>query len=335
MTATTISFNKTGYDPFIDFLKAYAIIFVIVAHNFPTVFWNYCLFQVWADMQAPIFILIQVFHAYKKGNPPTIKWSSLLKRIVLPFVAIQGIILSLRLFFSSESTHNVLISSVIGGGYGPGSYYFWIYIQVAFILVWIWPLVKKLTRKQITWLFLLLSIGCEVLFSVINLPDYVYRLLAVRYLFLIPLALIWVDKGVELNAKNVLLSIVSIAAVIFFSFSKLDLEPLFYQTGWSTHRWICYFYLPILLTYALWLVFNQLKKSETISLVIKEIAKCSYEIYLFQMLVFVALPASRLDFISSVYLRLPLWMVLTFLFSIVGGILLNRMLQIIYTVKTK
>lgn len=78
--------------------------------------WNYCLFQVWADMQVPIFILIQVFHAYKKGNPPTIKWSSLLKRIVLPFVAIQGIILSLRLFFSSESTHNVLISSVIGGG---------------------------------------------------------------------------------------------------------------------------------------------------------------------------------------------------------------------------
>ena len=112
----TISFNKTGYDPFIDFLKAYAIIFVVVAHNFPTVLWNYCLFQVWADMQAPIFILIQVFHAYKKGNPPTIKWSSLLKRIVLPFVAIQGIILSLRLFFSSKSTHNVLISSVMGGG---------------------------------------------------------------------------------------------------------------------------------------------------------------------------------------------------------------------------
>lgn len=28
--ASPILFNKTGYDPFIDFLKAYAIVFVIV-----------------------------------------------------------------------------------------------------------------------------------------------------------------------------------------------------------------------------------------------------------------------------------------------------------------
>lgn len=116
MKAPVVTFNKTGYDPFIDFLKAYSIIFVIVAHSLPTFLWKYCLFRVWGDMQVPMFILIQAFHAYKKGIAPTIKWSSLLKRIVLPFVAIQGVILSLRLLLSSESTHNVLISSVIGGG---------------------------------------------------------------------------------------------------------------------------------------------------------------------------------------------------------------------------
>jgi hypothetical protein len=116
--AITVSFNKTGYDPFIDFLKAYAIIFVVISHSFPTELWKYCLFQVWADMQVPIFILIQVFHAYKKGSAPTIKWSSLLKRIVIPFFAIQGVILFFRLFFSLESERNILISSVIGGGMG-------------------------------------------------------------------------------------------------------------------------------------------------------------------------------------------------------------------------
>lgn len=115
----TISFNKTGYDPFIDFLKAYAIIFVVVAHNFPSELWNYCLFQVWADMQVPMFILIQVFHAYKKGTAPTIKWPSLLKRIILPFVGIQAIILSLRLLLGLDTARNVLISSVIGGGTAP------------------------------------------------------------------------------------------------------------------------------------------------------------------------------------------------------------------------
>ena len=329
-----ISFNKTGYDPFIDFLKAYAIIFVVVAHNFPSELWKYCLFQVWADMQVPMFILIQVFHAYKKGTAPRIKWSSLLKRIVLPFVVIQAIILSLRLLFSSESPYNVLVSSVIGGGYGPGSYYFWIYIQVAILLVWIWPLVKKLARIQLTCLFLFLSIGCEILFSVINLPDFVYRLLAIRYLFLIPLALVWIDKGVELNVKNVALSVVSIASVVFFSFSNLNLEPFFYQTGWATHRWICYFYLPILLTNVLWIVFNQVKRVDMISSAIKEVARCSYEIYLAQMLVFVVFPMSRLSFIQSSYIRLPIWMILTFAISILGGILLNRAEQRLYVFKS-
>lgn len=196
-------------------------------------------------------------------------------------------------------------------------------------------MVKKLTRNQLTWLFLILSVGCEILFSIINLPDFIYRLLAVRYLFLIPLAMVWIDKGVELNVKYVVLSMVSIAAVIFFSFSKLNLEPLFYNTGWAFHRWICYFYLPILLTYALWIVFNEVKMLEKFSIVIREVAKCSYEIYLVQMLVFVAFPMSRLSFIQSTYLRLPIWMILTFAISIFGGILLNSVLQRLYVVKAK
>jgi hypothetical protein len=135
--------------------------------------------------------------------------------------------------------------------------------------------------------------------------------------------------------KSVLLSIVSIGAVIFFSYTSYNLEPLFYQTGWAFHRWICYFYIPILLTYVLWLVYNPIKKLEKLSIAIKEIAKCSYEIYLFQMLVFVVLPSSRLNFIQSIYLRLPLWIILTFVISIVGGILLNRILPKLYMVKSK
>lgn len=279
-------------------------------------------------MQVPLFILIQAFHAYKKGIAPAIKWRPLFKRIVFPFVFIQAVILFFRFLSGQGSMRNILFSSVIRGGYGPGSYYFWIYIQVAVIIVWIWPLVKKLTRNQLTWVFLLFSIGCEILFSIINFPDYVYRLLAIRYLFLIPLALIWVEsRGVELNVKNIFLSVLSIAAVIFFSFSKVNLEPVFYQTSWSFHRWICYFYLPILLTYALWLLFNQLKNSERLMSIIKITAKSSYEIYLVQMLVFVVFPINRISFIQSQYLRLPIWMLLTFVISILGGILLHMILQ--------
>lgn len=116
MEAEVISFNKTDHDPFIDFLKAYAIIFVIVAHNLPTFLWDYCLFRLWADMQVPMFILIQAFHAYKKGTTPKIKWPTLFKRIIIPFFLIQGLILLYRLLFDSQSLRKILITSVIGGG---------------------------------------------------------------------------------------------------------------------------------------------------------------------------------------------------------------------------
>lgn len=328
-----ISFNKTGYDPFIDFLKAYAIVFVVVAHNFPASLWNYCLFRVWADMQVPLFILIQVFHAYKKGKAPKIKWPSLLKRIVLPFFCIQGLIVAFKSILGGGDFWTYLkIGLLEGGGYGPGSYYFWIYIQMALILVIVWPLFLKLGRRKLIWLCLLFSVGCEILFSLIDLPDTIYELLAVRYLFLIPLAIPWINEGVVLNRENVVLSIISIGAVVFFSFTKVDLEPIFFNTGWATHRWICYFYLPVLLTYALWLGFKIIRRSSVLFALVKTVANSSYEIYLIQMFVFVFLPYSTFDFISNTFVRLSIWMVLTFALSLLGGIILNRVRNII-TVK--
>lgn len=332
MNVPVVTFNKTGYDPFIDFLKAYAIIFVVVAHIFPTSLWNYCLFQVWADMQVPIFILIQAFHAYKKGAP-IIKWTTLLNRIIIPFVLVQGFTLFFFILFFPNQTNDVLISSIISGGIGPGSYYFWIYLQVAIILVIVWPVINRLTRVQVTWLFLMCSIFCEVLFSLINLPDYIYRLLAVRYLFLIPMALIWVDEGVLLNVKHIILSIISIFFVLFFSFLKIDLEPLFYNTGWACHRWICYYYLPILLTYALWLLYDSFFKVGWISSFVKKIGKSSYGIYLAQMSVFVLFPIQCMDFIELPLIKLLVCMLLIFILSIGGGIILNNLMYKVFLVR--
>ena len=129
------------------------------------------------------------------------------------------------------------------------------------------------------------------------------------------------------NIKTIRLSLLSIFAVLFFMFNKKNLEPFFFQTGWATHRWICYYYLPTLLTYALWLVYNGLNKSEKTSSIIRTIAQCSYEIYLVQMLVFVSISASMLSFISSTVVRLTIWISLTYILSIVGGIIMNRCLK--------
>lgn len=77
-----ISFNKKGYDPFIDFLKAYAILCVLFGHTFPHL--NEIGYGMWAGMQVPIFILIQSFHSLKK-ELTKLNIIKVAKRIFIPF----------------------------------------------------------------------------------------------------------------------------------------------------------------------------------------------------------------------------------------------------------
>lgn len=312
----TITFNKSGYDPFIDFLKAYSIICVIIAHILPPKFYKYILFQVWGDMQVPMFVLIQVFHAYKKGMKPKLNWNSLLKRLCLPFIAVQVVIVG----FKSINGEGVFWTNFIySGGFGPGSYYIWIYIQLAFLLIIIWPLLKRIAFKYLLIDFIIISIFFEVLFSIIDLPDWLYRLLCIRYLFLIPLGLVWIEKGVLLNRKTILSSVLSIIVVMFFIFSNYDLEPFFFKTGWKTHRWICYFYLPVLLTYGLYLVWDKVKQLQLIEKAVRWTAARSYEIFLSQMAVFVCFPFADFSLILNGIIGISIMVLLVFSLSIFFG----------------
>lgn len=58
-----ITFNKSCYDSFIDFLKAYAIIIVVFTHCIPSFVHDNIIGCLWIDVLVPLFLLIQVFHA--------------------------------------------------------------------------------------------------------------------------------------------------------------------------------------------------------------------------------------------------------------------------------
>ena len=121
-----LSFNKSiqlpheGYSPFIEFLKAYAIICVVLAHAIPDKYFGIIQFELWGDMQVPLFILIQTFHAYKKGLKPQLKFKKLFDRIMLPFLVTQFVIIAVWLLVScvtpTLSVSNELLGIAIGGG---------------------------------------------------------------------------------------------------------------------------------------------------------------------------------------------------------------------------
>ncbi len=76
-------------------------------------------------------------------------------------------------------------------------------------------------------------------------------------------------EGVVINKKTVMISLASIIAVEFFAYSKIDLEPFFITTDWKIHRWVCYYYVAILMPSVLYDVYIRIKERGCFSLLLK------------------------------------------------------------------
>lgn len=60
-----IKLKRNGYDEFLDYLKGISIIMVLINHGAQSIV-DIALFPIWIYEAVPMFLLIQVFHAYKK-----------------------------------------------------------------------------------------------------------------------------------------------------------------------------------------------------------------------------------------------------------------------------
>lgn len=308
-----ISFNTQGYDPFIDFLKAYAILCVLLGHTFP--YLDKIGYGVWAGMQVPIFILIQAFHALKKDSPK-LNFTNIIKRIFIPFAITTSItiaiIFALKMIGGGyELNFNVLCAR---GGVGPGCYYPWIFLQIAILLPLIRPLLDKGSRLQQIIIAIVVCEIFEIAESMIGIPEHIYRLIAVRYFFLIYLAWIWIKDGIVLNAKTFAFSFISLMFIIYFEYFSINDEPWFFSTSWKFHRWPCYYYVSTLLCYVLYCVYKHVSKIRIFNKATYILAKCSYEIFLIQMAMIAIIPNFGMG-----------WMVLIIFSSIIGGYYFNKL----------
>ena len=326
-----ISLSKTSYDPFIDYLKAYSILCVVLSHALPVKLWDYTMIMIWGNMQVPMFVLIQTFHAYKKGLKPQVSTRNLCKRIICPFILIQLFILlccfGIHVISGTFPIRNELIQTLLGGGKGPGSYYPWVYVQLALILPFAWKYFQRYKMSQLLLPYVFVCVGFDILFSFIDMLEWLYRLTAVRYIFLIYLGMIWVKDGVRVNWKTVIFSLMTIGVTLFFYYTKLDLEPWFFNTGWTTHRWICYYYVGSLLTVAVWYLYRWIQRVGWIDKLVIEVAKSSYEIFLVQMAVFVLLPPIIGHFIDDVFIRFVVSFTLEIFLSVWIGIEFRNMVM--------
>ena len=160
-------------------------------------------------------------------------------------------------------------------------------MQFAILIPLFVPYLKKTSQIGIALFFILLSQAIEFFCSIINIPEWIYRLLCIRYVFIIYLGYVLATKGFSINKKTMVLTILSLISICFFNYVNADLSPLFYKSvyKWSTCHWICYFFYAFLLI-VLYKFFNKTSSTGTFNSFIQKAGKYSYEIFLFQMCYF-------------------------------------------------
>lgn len=287
-----LTLRRDGYDPFIDFMKGVCIILVVLTHCLPENVQDFILFPLWGRPAVPLFLIIQVFHAYKKGlDTARTNYRKLWQRIVKPFLITELVIVVLLWAMATAlggcnwSYFTQLM--VTNAGFGPGAYFTWIYVQFAILLPLLVPLFKRIKGGWLAVAFILVCELIEVLCSVTAMPVWLYRLLFLRYVFLIYLGYELTFKGYLLSWCTISLSVLSIAATLFLVYSDISLSPFIYDTySWRPCHWICYFYIAYLMMWMLKWVDEKTGAFAAWNGYMKKLGRYSYEIFLFQMLYF-------------------------------------------------
>ena len=282
-----ISFKKEGYDPLIDYIKGLCILFVIWTHCMNRGELSSILFPYWGDTAVPIFIIIQVFHYYKKGvgvRLPSLP--KLWKRILRPYIVMVALMFIAQFFMYYDITDGTFSPSLYWEKRGPGSYYIFIYLEMAFVIPLFAPLFRRLSTKWLLVIFIFLSQLVETICSLTHCPDNIYRIIFPRYLFLIFIGYLLAVKGLRLNKLTIIAGIFGMLFIYLFAYSRCDMEPVFctHLSLWPLCHWICYLYIAYFFLTFLKYTYTKLIKSNRFMSCIKIIGKYSYDIYIFQIL---------------------------------------------------
>ena len=302
-----MTFDTSSYDLSIDFIKGLCILLVVWTHCFGDIISNFLFFDLWGYPAVPLFLLIQVFHAYKKGteNVKKVSIKKLWERIIMPFAILMVVTLAIRLAFSPHTAIETIKTSIKEGGYGAGSYYPYIYVEFALLLPLLITVFQKIKSKMtLGAVFIVTSIVLEIFCNLVNMPVWLYRLLCFRYFFIVYLGWLLVEKSLKINKLTIVLSILSAIAILYARFIghqfshfpdnirnilipifNQDFTPFVYpawpQAHWFCYIWDCYLYLFIVL-----MLYKFVSKYEKISKLFQQIGKYSYDIFLFQMFYF-------------------------------------------------
>lgn len=172
---------------------------------------------------------------------------------------------------------------------------------MAILLSCFTSVLKKWSITKSIMFFIILSQGYELACCLIGIPEWIYRLLVFRYIFIIPIGYILATKGLIIKKTTITLSIISTAFLLFFRYSSIDLHPIFFQTiAWNTCHWICYIFMCYLLLFLVQQGYHKAVKHHIPLAFLTKLGQYSYEIFLFQMFYFAIIHGRLMHLVSNI-----------------------------------
>lgn len=284
LESKTITLQHKGHDSFIDFLKGICILFVVLNHCLPSKWMDNSLFCIWGSTAVPLFLILQVFHAFKGGtNRSSFNGAKVWHRVVRPFLLVELVIISYHLItqtvLGETSLAQFTKTALLWGGIGPGCYYPWIYVQFAVVMPVSAIVFRHVKGTRLLILFIIISTIIDILGTFL-VPMRLYRLLFLRYVFLFYLGYILANDGYRINAKTLTMALVSMAATLLLFYNEYDAHPFIICT------WICYVYIAFGFFPFLKWIYRYTYICPPIEKGLRWIGIHSYEVFLIQMLVF-------------------------------------------------
>lgn len=185
-----------------DFIKGIAILAVIIYHSLTfTGLANKNEIQYTLGHAVPIFLTITIYLYFKKFGrniDSNINFRRLFKNLIFPFFISQLITIPIAL------KYGISYKSIIETfGCGAGTYYILVYLQTIYLSK------TEFRLGQYNWKFcgvvlLIFHLLSEIIFTYIQLPEYIYRLLCTRYLFLFFIAYLLYRKDILYKFRHVI-----------------------------------------------------------------------------------------------------------------------------------
>lgn len=225
----------------IDYLKAFAIIAVILNHSVPYEMKNSFFMVFVLRMAVPIFILTSGYNFAKSisKRDSLLGWYSMPKfaykilNLGMPILIVYTIWLVLQRISGADLNLWFGIKSFIFAVFGDGSYYFWIVLQMLFIFPLIYAIAIKFQRGGVLSL-IVIDILIEISLYMFPIPLYIYRICAVRYIALLSMGcytFIMGDKNIK--TKNLIISFLIGALYLGFYMNFSHIKRIYKYSPWE------------------------------------------------------------------------------------------------------